>query len=142
MSIDVAAFQVATPEFLQILATTDNNGQTVIGPAKLAQRFTLELMTDKNDVAQSNQGCDFVARLLSGIISETDVFLALHSSLGDVVNLIQSAALTTDPDDEQLAGISVVRLAIAESDLQLDLQLRTKSNELITINLPLRFILG
>jgi len=144
MTFDVAAFQSSSPYASQTLADSQNNGQTLTGMAKLSQRFILELMTGKNSVPLSTEGCNFVARLKAGVASETDVFLAFHSSLGDVAKLLASQESSTDTPDEQLASVAVISLLLDASSgsLSLALRLRNKAGVTHRVSLPLHFILG
>lgn len=142
MTVDVAAFLSGTPFAEQSLANEMNNGETVSGMRKLSQRFVLELMTSTDSVPKNSQGCDFVARMVAGVASENDVFLALHASLGRVTDLMLNSVLPDDPDSEILSGISVDRLALATGSLTLTLRLRNKAGELQSVTVPLHFILN
>lgn len=142
MTIDVAAFQSDSPYATQALATPANNGLAVSGMEKLVQRFVLELMTVKNEVPQSAQGCDFVNRLIAGVASETDVFLAFNASLNDVVNRLRAVERAADESVEKLASVAILNLTLANGSLSLNLRLRNQTGETQNVSLPLHFLVN
>jgi hypothetical protein len=142
MTVDVSAFRQGSPYAEQALATANDNGRAVHGMSKLVQRFVLELMTLKDGVPMSKQGCDFVARLQNGVASETDVFLIFSSSLSLVQQRLESTALASDPPEERLLSVKILRLTLATGTMSLDLRLRNRSNQTSVVTIPLNFVLN
>lgn len=125
----------------QALADTKDSGRLVTGMMKSAQRFVLELLTPKNDVAQSSIGCDFVPRLQqSSFSSEQDIFVAFAASYGLALNRVQVAESTSDPDAERIANVQVVNLALGDGTISINLRLISRAGTTENISVPLEFL--
>ena len=141
---DLSAFRndAGQPFAMQTLADERDSGRTVSGMSKSAQRFILELLTPTNDVAQEDIGCDFVTRLQSsGFSSESDVFVAFASSCGQAISRVQGAELSSDPDSERLAKVTIVSLTIGDGVLSLSLRLTNRAGTFENIDVPLEFLI-
>lgn len=128
---------------LHVLADAQDSGRVVKGPEKVAQRFTMHLMTRAGSRPGSTLGSDFVTRLVTNrITSELDVFSTLASSLTTVVKNMRAEETSDDLDDEKLAGVKIEKLVIETSNLLLNLRLRMQSGDKTGITIPLTFLLS
>lgn len=144
MSYDVACFRdnPAGAFADQVLADAQDSGRTLSGMEKLVQRFVLQLLTRSGSVPFADIGCDFVSRLTTGrLASETDVFLAFTSSVGQVVDKLRAEEVPGDPDSERLASVQIISLTIAPGALQLELRLQNRTATALNVTLPLHFLL-
>ena len=87
----------------QHLATTTNSGLVTTGIQKLAQRFILELLTEKGTLRyQPTRGTDFMRDARLGVLqSALDVLASFSAALVDVKNNLVAEEESSDPLDER-----------------------------------------
>lgn len=145
MGFDVAAFQASgTGSATQELAGV-SGGNTVEGLDKLAQRFTLQLMSRKNEVSfSSNVGCDFCDRISLGrVATESDIFVAFAASLGQVVTALRAEELDDDSDDEKLGRVRLLGMTLSTAGtLFLHLTLVSASGKTRDVDMRLDFVIA
>jgi hypothetical protein len=145
MGFDVSAFRVdgkgpATQELAGV-----SGGDTVEGLDKLVQRFTLQLMSRKNEVPfSSNSGCDFCDRIALGrVATESDIFVAFAASLGQVVTALRAEELAEDSDDEKLGRVRLLGMTMSTAGtLFLHLTLVSVSGNVRDVDLRLDFVIA
>jgi hypothetical protein len=114
---DVLAFRGAAARgevrLDQSLFGTDA-GTICTGIQKLAQRFVLELLTERGSLPYSpTRGTTFMTRLQQGWLrTEADVFVAFSFALNDLELNLMAEEAVTDPDDERFASASLDRVFI------------------------------
>jgi hypothetical protein len=106
----------------------------------MGQWFVLQLLKQQGLVPLSQDGSPFISRLLTGRVStETDIFLALTSSIGTVVKNLRALELPTDSPDEQLATVQIVRFSLSAGSAVAILALISKGGAKVMVPLPLNF---
>jgi hypothetical protein len=115
---DVLALQGARPtgevQLEQILFDADAAGMLCTGIQKLAQRFVLELLTEKGSMRYlPSRGTTFMTQLRQGYLrTETDVFIAFNLALNDLELNLTAEDATTDAPDEQYASATLNSVTI------------------------------
>ncbi len=147
-TVDVLAFQGAEPtgEVLleQTLAQANQGGQICTGVQKLAQRFLLELFTERGSMPYLPlRGTDFLPRALRGELrNQSDVLVAFSNSLIDIRNNLQAEETGNEPLDEQYAGAVVESIAVASDLVKLYINVASRAGTTRKVILPLNTILG
>jgi hypothetical protein len=108
---------------------------TVAGPAKLGQRFLLELLTEKGSMRfRPGRGSSLPAALRSGRLdTEADVFVAFGAALQDVeANLLADEA-DDDPDDERYAGAELTRVVLGPTSVTLTARVTSRAGATLLV---------
>ena len=126
-SIDLVAFQGAqeSGEVLLVaaLALDGGSGSIVTGIQKLAQRFLLELLTEKGSITYSTRGTNFMSDARLGAWRTSgDVEQSFYSALVDIRrNLILEESLT-DPKDERFSSASILSVFLRDDGVSIRVQ--------------------
>jgi hypothetical protein len=122
---DVSAFQnwedALGKEVLleQSLGDTETpGGEVITGVAKLCQRFLMILLTEQGSLKYlPTAGCRFMTDALRGRWrTSADVQQSFYFSLLDVRRQMRQMELSTDPDDERLAGVTILGIVLSPRD--------------------------
>lgn len=126
---------------IQQLAGPDDKGEIVTGGAKLAQKYVVILMTEKGSIPYAkNRGSNFINILrLNGMATEADVLTAFAGAQLDLGAQLKPKA--TDPPDEQFAKATVKGITITSEGISLKFDIISASRSVITVDLPLVFVL-
>lgn len=127
----------------QAMVTATFSGGTVTGIEKLAQRFTVNLLTQKGSIPYLPlKGTNLVTMLQTGSFStEQDVFVAFAASLVDLNRQMKSEQSTTDPSDEIYQSARLVTVVISQGSITLYIQVKSAASLTTMFALPLNFIL-
>ena len=139
---DVAAFQRTAGEAVQKMFIENvTNGRIITGTEKLAQRFILELMTEKGSMKfRPTRGTDFVVETRQGTLdSEVDVYSAFSLALLTIKNNLTSEDLATDPADEKLDTASINKIVISPGRFAISITIKTLAGSATTVVVPLVF---
>jgi len=115
----------------------------VSGPYKLMQQVVISLFTPYGGVAMFRQrGTDLAATVIrSGIQNEATMRSVFASSREQLLSEFaerQSRAPTL-PADERLSDLVLKSLSIEGDALNLELEIRTAANQLLSIQLPIKY---
>ena len=143
-TVDIALYQPEAPgtPYTPAIATLTSSGRRLSGAEKLAQRFLLELTTEKGSMTFSpTRGCNFLSVLRAGGIvrHEGDILTVFYSSLLDITNNLTAEELDTDPDDERFSSAELARIEINTGNITLQVSLHSRSNQVSTITFPVQF---
>lgn len=117
-TVDVLAYRggTSTGERLlsQSLLDENDNGEIATGIQKLAQRFLLELLTEKGSIQYlPNRGCNFMYEARTGAWQTSlDVMAAFSAALLDIKENLQSEQSSSDPADEQFSDAELVSVSL------------------------------
>lgn len=118
-TIDLLAYQGAPGrgEVLaeQTLVRPGQTGQITTGIQKLAQRFLLELLTEKGSIPHlPNRGCQFMTDANAGTFqNQYDVLASFSQALVDITENLQAEESLSDPDDERFDSAEVENISFA-----------------------------
>jgi hypothetical protein len=93
-------------------------GEVCTGIVKLAQWFTITLLTPKGSQQYNpNNGTTFITKLLNGSVrTETDVFIAFGFAMGDIKMLAAQSETADTPLDEQY-GVAILNSVVISSGI-------------------------
>jgi hypothetical protein len=140
---DVLALQGAKPmgevRLEQILFTEAAAGQLCTGVQKLAQRFVLELLTEKGSMLYlPGRGTTFMIQFRQGYLrTETDVFIAFNLALNDLELSLTAEELATDPDDERYALATLDSVSILSGTIVMHVTLRSLAGTSRKVIMPI-----
>jgi len=140
---DVLAFQGATPtgevRLDQILFDSAAAGMLCTGVQKLAQRFVLELLTEKGSMLYlPDRGTTFMTRFRQGYIrTDTDVFIAFNLALNDLELNLAAEELDTDPADERYGSATLNQVIITVSTVILHVTLMSQAGTAREVIMPI-----
>lgn len=139
---DVLAFRGAAARgevrLDQSLFGADAAGTICTGIQKLAQRFVLELLTERGSLPYSPaRGTTFMTRLRQGRLrSEADVFVAFGFALNDLELSLTAEEAGTDPDDERFASASLDKVFIEPGVVVLHVTVLSRAGTARKVILP------
>lgn len=117
-SFDLLAYPGGTSrgsaQLTAALASETSSGQITTGIQKLAQRFLIELMTEKGSMTYLPlRGCDFMRDARLGYWrSVLDVMASFSASLIDIKQNLQAEESVDDDDDERFSDAEVVAVTL------------------------------
>jgi len=142
--MDVAAFHAdkdaADATLLQhSLGDVAGNGSLVSGIAGLAQRFLLELLTDRGSMQyQPERGCGFLQEARrGGLQTPLDIAGAISRALIQIARNLALDNTATTPADEQLDHVVIQQIRYSAGHAVIHLQLQSKDYA-ATAALPIR----
>ena len=139
---DVAAFRGAhasgDTRLDPSLLDADSGGEAVVGVAKLAQWFLVELMTARGSVPHApSRGTTFFPELHRGRLrSEADVFAAFGFAVGDLQAAARLTESPSDPADERFADAELLAVAILPGYARLTISIRSRAGSTRQAILP------
>ncbi len=112
-----------------------SDNDCVEGLALLAQRFLLELLTERGSMYYlPKRGCDFIARLRKAK-TEFDIIVAFAAARAQLKRNLRNDEKEL-PLDACYKSASVGQMSISNSEIVLEFVVRSRSNETITITTP------
>lgn len=98
------------------LFDAETYGEICVGVQKLAQRWTLEFLTERNSMRfRSTRGCQFMNDLRLGRLrTEADVVTSFEFSDIDIRANLQAEEDDTWPDDERFARAELLKIVVTE----------------------------
>lgn len=142
-AVDLMAFQGATtagPAPLQMaIGLPGNSGTVATGVQKLAQRFLLELLTERGSMPYAaKRGCNFMTRLRAGRLRTTvDVLVEFSLAISQVETNLLADERSDDPPDERFAGAELLDVALGNGTIRLQILLTTAAGRSRKFILPL-----
>jgi hypothetical protein len=118
-TIDVLAFsgvkQSGEALLTQELFNPEQSGLVCTGIQKLAQRFILELLTDKGSMqGKPANGTGLMRAYRQGIVrSEMDAAQEWAFAVNDALANMRAEEELTDPDDERISGVELNSVAFS-----------------------------
>lgn len=139
---DVSAFRMSPAQLAEhVLADALTRGEILEYEAKLAQRWVIEFLTEKNSMPfANNRGCSFVTRLRSGRVrTEHDLFTAFAASNVDLSRNLRGEESSTDDARERYAGSKLLGLKLGATDglAELNVQITSRANTRVNLELPI-----
>lgn len=144
-TIDVLAFRGAELSgsvlLDQSIADENTTGEICTGIQKLAQRFTLELLTETGTIAgNEDRGTDLMTKLRQGYIhSEADLQASFMLAEQQARSNLRSEELETDPDDERYKHAELTALEITATQAKLYIALTSKAST-VTFVMPVSIL--
>ena len=121
-TVDILAYQggaVSGGEVLlsQSLANQHNSGQITTGIQKLAQRFLLELLTEKGSmVYEEARGCAFMEDARLGRLQTAlDVLSSFSAALVDIQHNLILEERESDPLDERFSSAEILNISFSRN---------------------------
>jgi hypothetical protein len=143
-TVDFLMYDGAKPsgdtQVLPALVQEGQSGALITGPAKLAQRFLLELLTDKGSLQYDiNRGTFFMTQIRSGLArTSADLFQIFAASELDLRNNLRLEDDTSFPDDERYASSELLDASFIGDAIYLRIQLNSVAGESREVLFPLR----
>jgi len=119
--MDIAAFRRRPDGSAQSLTGHSPDGDTVDGPAKVAQWVVTQLFSRRGVTPfRGDEGTPLAAALVGGqLATDADVFAAFSAAAAVVRSIAVGVETTDTPADERLAAVSLKKLSIASGRLSL-----------------------
>lgn len=146
-SFDLLAYTGGTSrgntQLTAALASETSSGQIVTGVQKLAQRFLMELLTEKGSMTfLPLRGCDFMREARLGYWkSVLDVMASFSASLIDIKQNLQAEESTDDPDDERFSDAEIVAVTLEGDSASLTVRVTSLAGTDRTFIAPLSITL-
>ena len=118
-TIDVLAFsgvkQSGEALLTQELFNSEQSGLVCTGIQKLAQRFILELLTDKGSMqGKPENGTGLMTAYRHGTVrSEMDAAQEWAFAVNEALSNMRAEETDTDPDDERVSGVELNSVAFS-----------------------------
>jgi hypothetical protein len=118
-TIDVLAFsgvkQSGEALLTQELFNSEQSGLVCTGIQKLAQRFILELLTDKGSMqGKPNNGTGLMQAYRQGVVrSEMDAVQEWAFAVNEALANMRAEEAITDPDDERISSVELDSVAFS-----------------------------
>ncbi len=122
-----------------VLAGSDQaQGYRVSGPAKLGQRYLLELLTVPGSLlANRSRGSSFaLAMSRRNFTSESDLLTAFTAAQPDLLANLQGEETDQDPADERVRAAVVRHITLAAGRLDLTVLVVSRSGARVQVGVP------
>ena len=108
----------------QTLALEGEGGKVCAGIQKLAQRFLIELFTERGTLTyQPTRGTDFMTRAKQGSLrTSQDVLAAFSAALVDVRRNLQAEESEDEPDDERYQDANILSVFTQPGEIKISLE--------------------
>lgn len=132
-TIDVLAFQGVVAKghvrLVQALALEGESGRVTTGANKLAQRFLIELLTERGSMPfWPARGTTFLLEVSRGQVrTVTQLFAAISRGLLDARRNLTSEETDSDPDDERYGSAEVLSVEISDGTAKVFLRLQSRA---------------
>jgi hypothetical protein len=146
--VDVLAFQGATPQgsrlLTQALAPPGGAGLICAGIQKLAQRFLLELLTERGSMPFAQQrGTELISRARLGYLrTQLDVFAATSSAISDAQQNLWDEESDNDPEDESFASAELLAVTSLPGYASLTIRVTSRAGTSRDVLTPLPITLS
>jgi len=123
----------------QALVTPENSGQITTGIQKLAQRFLLELLTERGSLTYlPDRGCDFMSSArLGNFLTPLDVLASFSASLVDIRNNLEIEESESDPDDERFLDATADSVTLNTGSATLHISITSRAGDTRVVIAPL-----
>ncbi len=142
ITYDVLAFQSnANAAASQNIIEDGNNGVLVTGPKKLAQRFILELMTEKGSITyRPTRGTYFVTEAKAAQLNnEIDVYTSFSLALLDMSNNLIGEESVNDPSNERYKNAEIQSISVRPGSITIGVKVVSLAGTFTNISIPLAF---
>jgi len=143
-SVDLLAYQAENvpgkQEAIQSLTGDGaHSGRITTGIQKLAQRFLLELLTERGSmIYKPARGCLFMTEAKQGQFqSQLDVFASFSAALVDIRRNLQSEESESDPDDERYQSAEILLVTFVTGSAGVQVKVHSRAGSSRTVVAPL-----
>jgi hypothetical protein len=143
-TVDFLIYDEATPtgeaQVTQEFVLPGQSGALIAGPAKLAQRFMIELLTEKGSLTYDlNRGTFFLSQLRAGLISTPSELFQLFAACElDLRNNLRLEDSLSFPADERYASSTLLSATLIGDTASLRIQINSVAGESREVLFPLR----
>jgi hypothetical protein len=140
---DVLAFQKVNTgtksQVGMVLYAEDNSGRICTGIQKLAQRWTLEFLTEIGSMPyRRERGCDFMTLVRRGRFrTQADIIAGFNSSALLVTRNLRNEETTDMPEDEQFEAAELVSALILAGYMYLRVMIVSRAGDGRAVILPI-----
>lgn len=123
------------------LVNEDSSGEICTGIVKLAQRFLLELLTERGSIKhQPSRGCQFMTLLQSGKARTTADLQAIFALAElEIRTNLHADELADDPDDERYAGATLIGTTVTPGRVIIGIRIASVA-ESVKVVLPISIV--
>lgn len=131
---------IGDTQVIPALVQEGQSGALIAGPAKLAQRFLLELLTEKGSMPHDiNRGTFFMTQLRLGLArTSSDLFQIFASSELDLRTNLRLEDDSSFPADERYDSSELLDASFVGDSISLRIQLNSVAGESREVLFPLR----
>ena len=124
----------------QELVATGESGALTTGIQKLAQRFLLELLTEKGSlIYEPNRGTFFITRFRMGLLrTSQDLYSAFSSAVADAKIQLAQEESDQDPPDERYFSAELLGASLLGDQASLSIRLTSQAGDSRVVIYPLR----
>jgi hypothetical protein len=117
----------------------DNSGRICTGIQKLAQRWTLEFLTETGSLPYlPDRGCDFMTVVRQGRLrTQANVIAAFNSASLLVDRNLRNEETETMPDDERFDAAELLAAAVVAGYLYLRVMIMSRAGDGRAVILPI-----
>lgn len=143
-TVDFLLYDGAQPagdtQVIPALVQDGQSGALIAGPAKLAQRFLLELLTEKGSLAYDlNRGTFFITQIRSGIArTSADLFQIFASSELDLRTNLRLEDDASFPADERYDSSELLEASFIGDTISLRIKISSAAGDSREVLFPLR----
>lgn len=121
-----------------VLYSEDTGGKICVGIQKLAQRWTLEFLTEKGSMpGLPNRGCDFMTLVRQGRLrTQLDVTQSFYAAAIRIRATLQTEEYSNMPDDERLSDVELVSVGVLPGYINLRVLVISRAGDGRDIILP------
>lgn len=141
---DILAYQVDPSDGMQeavqsLTGDGQHSGKITTGVQKLAQRFLLELLTERGSMPYNpERGCGFLTDARRGVFqSQLDVFTSFSSALVDIRRNLRLEELASDPEDEKYASAEITQVIFSPGFAAVYVKISSVAGSTRTVIAPL-----
>ena len=124
----------------QELVATGESGALTTGIQKLAQRFLLELLTEKGSlIYEPDRGTFFITRFRMGLLrTSQDLYSAFSSAVTDAKIQLAQEESDQDPPDERYFSAKLLGASLLGDQASLSIRLTSQAGDSRVVIYPLR----
>lgn len=124
----------------QVLVKPGQTGALITGVYKLAQRFLVELLTEKGSLDYlPSRGTFFMTSLRLGLIrTSQELFATFNAAVQDVRLNLQLEEKDTDPADERYRSAELISTSLLGDTATLIVRITSQAGDTRVITYPLR----
>ena len=123
----------------QTLVPEGTGGVVTTGIQKLAQRFLLELLTERGSMTYTpTRGCDFMKEARLGYLrTPLDVMASFSAALTDIKRNLRLEDDDDDSDDEKFASAEVISVSLTGGSASVHVKVISQAGSTRTVIAPL-----
>lgn len=125
------------------LALPDDSGEITAGVQKLAQRFLIELLTEKGSLTYLPlRGCDFMREARLGLWqTPLDIMSSFSSSLLDIKDNLTLEETGIEPSDERFLNAELLTVTLSDGEAAITVRVTSRAGTTRTFISPLKVTL-